>query len=164
MTLTGVVSSLATTPGHTYTFRGKLYVDQSNSCTHLRVGADLSEAIRDSGGGASVLASGLSMKQAVTELEKRMILDALDRCQQNQQRAAKALGMSRQGFDQEDEALCAQAREPRPSRLNPRPGLSLRTQAGPYDRHNPAVFHKAKGVESRPGSPTPPSSTPSFCP
>ncbi len=31
MTLTGVVSSLATTPGHTYTFRGKLYVDQSNS-------------------------------------------------------------------------------------------------------------------------------------
>ena len=37
MTLTGVVSSLATTPGHTYTFRGKLYVDQSNSCTYLRV-------------------------------------------------------------------------------------------------------------------------------
>jgi hypothetical protein len=29
VTLTGVVSSLATTPGHTYTFRGKLYVDQS---------------------------------------------------------------------------------------------------------------------------------------
>src|SRR4029077_9225920 len=28
---------LATTPGHTYTFRGKLYVDQSNSCTYLRV-------------------------------------------------------------------------------------------------------------------------------
>src|SRR5438132_12623501 len=37
VTLTGVVSSLATTPGHTYTFRGKLYVDQSNSCTYLRV-------------------------------------------------------------------------------------------------------------------------------
>ena len=34
MTLTGVVSSLATTPGHTYTFRGKLYVDQSNSCEY----------------------------------------------------------------------------------------------------------------------------------
>ena len=38
------------------------------------------------------------MKQAVEALEKRLLLDALDRCQQNQQRAAKALGLSRQGL------------------------------------------------------------------
>ena len=38
MTLTGVVSSLATTPVHTYTFRGKLYVDQSNSCSIYEYG------------------------------------------------------------------------------------------------------------------------------
>ena len=51
-------------------------------------------------GGASTLAlgSGHSLKQAVEALEKRLILDALDRCQQNQQRAAKALGLSRQGL------------------------------------------------------------------
>src|SRR5262249_21101080 len=52
-------------------------------------GGDLPETIRDSGGRAAALTSGVSLKQAVTELEKRMILDALDRCQQNQQRAAK---------------------------------------------------------------------------
>ena len=63
--------------------------------------ADLSEATRrHSGGGASALALGPegSLKQAVETLEKRLILDALGYCRQNQQRAAKALGLSRQGL------------------------------------------------------------------
>src|SRR5213593_2008813 len=48
--------------------------------------ADLSDAIPRHSGGASTLAlgSGHSLKQAVEALEKRLILDALDRCQQNQ--------------------------------------------------------------------------------
>jgi Nif-specific regulatory protein len=62
--------------------------------------ADLSEAVRVSGGrGPSLsLTPGLSMKKAVAELEKRLIRDALERHGQNQQRAAKALEVSRQGL------------------------------------------------------------------
>ncbi|MFQ5902096.1 MAG: sigma 54-interacting transcriptional regulator [Candidatus Binatia bacterium] len=61
---------------------------------------DLSEAIRSSGGGSlpSKSKPEHSMKQTVAELEKRMILEALQECRQNQQQAAKALGLSRQGL------------------------------------------------------------------
>jgi transcriptional regulator with PAS, ATPase and Fis domain len=38
------------------------------------------------------------LKDAVTALEKRMILEALRDSNNNQQRAAKALGLSRQGL------------------------------------------------------------------
>ena len=61
--------------------------------------ADLSDAIRGRGGSpALALTPGLSLKQAVEALERRLILDALERCRQNHQRAAKALGVSRQGL------------------------------------------------------------------
>ncbi|HEV8342019.1 MAG TPA: sigma 54-interacting transcriptional regulator [Candidatus Binatia bacterium] len=60
---------------------------------------DLSEAIRGSGSGkaAPVSKSG-SLKDTVSELEKRMILEALQEYRQNQQHAARALGLSRQGL------------------------------------------------------------------
>jgi len=61
---------------------------------------DLSEAIRRAGGVSppSQPMSEESLKETVAELEKRMILDALRRCEQNQQHAAAALGLSRQGL------------------------------------------------------------------
>ena len=61
---------------------------------------DLSEAIRSRAGWAvsSRGKSEDSLKTTVAELEKRMILDALRRCRQNQQQAATALGVSRQGL------------------------------------------------------------------
>ncbi|MFQ5849222.1 MAG: sigma 54-interacting transcriptional regulator [Candidatus Binatia bacterium] len=61
---------------------------------------DLSEAIRGGGGGRLPLKPPPehSLKETVSELEKRMILEALQRCRQNQQHAAKALGLSRQGL------------------------------------------------------------------
>ena len=42
--------------------------------------------------------SGRALKDTVVELEKRMILEALERCRQNQQQAARELGLSRQGL------------------------------------------------------------------
>ncbi len=62
--------------------------------------ADLSEALRGGSAGAPALAvpPGLPLKQVVAELEKRLILDALERSGQNQQRAAKVLRVSRQGL------------------------------------------------------------------
>jgi Nif-specific regulatory protein len=42
--------------------------------------------------------SGTDLKDAVIEVEKRMIADALERCRQNQQQAARDLGLSRQGL------------------------------------------------------------------
>jgi len=60
--------------------------------------ADLSEPIRGRGDGTLAFTPGRSLKQAVAELEKRLILEALERSQHNQQRAAIALGVSRQGL------------------------------------------------------------------
>ena len=60
--------------------------------------ADLSEPIRVRRDGAPALTPGVSLKQAVVELEKRLILEALERSRHNQQRAAMALGVSRQGL------------------------------------------------------------------
>ncbi len=61
---------------------------------------NLSEGIRTSGksSDASRALSGLSMKDAVEQLEVRFILDALQRSRGNQLQAAKALGLSRQGL------------------------------------------------------------------
>jgi len=61
---------------------------------------DLSEAIRRSAGRTlpAKAKSDHSLKQTVAELEKRMILDALQRSRRNQQQAATALGLSRQGL------------------------------------------------------------------
>jgi Nif-specific regulatory protein len=61
--------------------------------------ADLSEPIRRSGE-ITDQSSGIkpSVKGAVTELEKRMILEALRDTKNNHQRAAKVLGLSRQGL------------------------------------------------------------------
>jgi DNA-binding protein Fis len=44
------------------------------------------------------LTSTQALKEAVAELEKRMIVEALQSCQQNQLQAAKLLGLSRQGL------------------------------------------------------------------
>jgi len=61
---------------------------------------DLSEAILNSGseGMASRLMPPCSLRETVEELEKRLILDGLQACQNNQQQAAKVLGLSRQGL------------------------------------------------------------------
>jgi len=65
---------------------------------------DLSEAIRSGGsqGFPSTSKPARSLKEAVAEavaqLEKQMIREALLACQQNQQQAAKLLGLSRQGL------------------------------------------------------------------
>ncbi|HXF06290.1 MAG TPA: sigma-54-dependent Fis family transcriptional regulator [Blastocatellia bacterium] len=57
---------------------------------------DLSENIRR--GGKVPSPSVSSLKEAVAEIEKRMILEALQACRHNQQRAARMLGVSRQGL------------------------------------------------------------------
>jgi len=60
---------------------------------------ELSEVIHASAGSpATNLTSVSSLKETITELEKRAILEALRKFQQNQQQAAKALGLSRQGL------------------------------------------------------------------
>lgn len=61
---------------------------------------DLSEPIRRGGGSGlpSRLGSARALKDAVAELERQMIMEALHTCQQNQARAAKMLGLSRQGL------------------------------------------------------------------
>ncbi|MBI3951242.1 MAG: hypothetical protein HY314_12405 [Acidobacteria bacterium] len=74
------------------------------SLTSSATEEDLSEAIR--GCGAERLTSTSkavrSLKEAVAEtvaqLEDRLIREALQACGQNQQRAAKMLGLSRQGL------------------------------------------------------------------
>jgi Nif-specific regulatory protein len=61
---------------------------------------DLAEPIRGTAD-SSTLALGAgkqSLKTAVEQLEQRMIREALVQCRQNQLRAAKALGISRQGL------------------------------------------------------------------
>jgi len=58
----------------------------------------LSEAIRTTAAAATPSASGAHLKDMVSDLEKRLIQDTLNQCGRNQQRAAKALGLSRQGL------------------------------------------------------------------
>jgi DNA-binding NtrC family response regulator len=58
----------------------------------------LSEAIQASAASAAAAPSGVNLKDMVCDLEKRLILDTLKQCRLNQQRAAKALGLSRQGL------------------------------------------------------------------
>ena len=60
---------------------------------------DLSEAIRRSGTEVvSSLSTPRFMKDVVSEIEKRMIQEALQQTKQNQLHAAKALGLSRHGL------------------------------------------------------------------
>ena len=60
---------------------------------------DLSEAIRRSGAAAAPsLSTSRLLKEVVSELEKRMIQEALQQSRQNQLHAAKALGLSRHGL------------------------------------------------------------------
>jgi Nif-specific regulatory protein len=61
---------------------------------------DLSEEIRRSGndGVNSNLFSHRSLKQRVEDLEQRLIVEALQNYRNNQKKAAKALGLSRQGL------------------------------------------------------------------
>jgi DNA-binding NtrC family response regulator len=60
---------------------------------------ELSETIRSSGGASAPLVpAASSLKQSVADLERQMILEALERCRHNQQRAARVLGLSRQGL------------------------------------------------------------------
>ncbi|MBI2877366.1 MAG: sigma 54-interacting transcriptional regulator [Candidatus Tectomicrobia bacterium] len=61
---------------------------------------DISAAIRNHGsaGGPPKPPPRCSLKETVAELEQQMIREALQACQQNQQQAAKMLGLSRQGL------------------------------------------------------------------
>jgi len=61
---------------------------------------DLSEALRNGGnkGGLAQFLSAGSLKETVAALEKRLIAEALQARQQNQQQTAKMLGLSRQGL------------------------------------------------------------------
>jgi Nif-specific regulatory protein len=60
---------------------------------------ELSETIRSSGGASvQLVPAASSLKQSVADLERQMILEALERCRHNQQRAARVLGLSRQGL------------------------------------------------------------------
>ncbi len=71
------------------------------STRHTEIGeADLSDLIRNGGTrvGASATAAAGSLKEAVEQIERRMIQEALRACRHNQQRAAKRLGLSRQGL------------------------------------------------------------------
>jgi len=61
---------------------------------------EFSEAVRNGGGkgGLAQFLSAGSLKEIVTALEKRLIAEALQARRQNQQQAAKVLGLSRQGL------------------------------------------------------------------
>ena len=61
---------------------------------------DLAEGIRATGDSSSSAHSrgGATLKDAVEELEVRLIVDTLRRCRGNQLQAAKNLGLSRQGL------------------------------------------------------------------
>jgi Nif-specific regulatory protein len=71
-------------------------------CARRRVVSEteLSETIRHSGGeeGTTPSTQARSLKATVADVEKRLILEALHASQNNQQRTAKALGLSRQGL------------------------------------------------------------------
>jgi Nif-specific regulatory protein len=58
----------------------------------------LSEAIQTSAASAAPAPSGANLKDLVCDLEKRLIQETLKQSGRNQQRAAKALGLSRQGL------------------------------------------------------------------
>jgi transcriptional regulator with PAS, ATPase and Fis domain len=60
--------------------------------------ADLAESIRGTAGAQVPKDGHSSLKAAVEQLEQRMIREALRACKDNQMRAAKALGISRQGL------------------------------------------------------------------
>src|SRR5262249_11570796 len=59
---------------------------------------DLSESLRAAGNLASASCGTHSLKEAVEALERRLITDALEECQHNQQQTARTLGLSRQGL------------------------------------------------------------------
>ncbi len=59
---------------------------------------DLSDAIRSCDKADAGSKSTRSLSEAVTDLERRLILEALQLCGQNQQQAARVLGLSRQGL------------------------------------------------------------------
>jgi DNA-binding NtrC family response regulator len=56
------------------------------------------EAMPAPGGGPAPASQPRSLKAAVAELEKRLIEEALRSTEGNQQRAARQLGLSRQGL------------------------------------------------------------------
>jgi transcriptional regulator with PAS, ATPase and Fis domain len=59
---------------------------------------DLAESIRGTAGAQTPTGGAASLKAAVEQLEQRMIREALTLSKDNQMRAAKALGISRQGL------------------------------------------------------------------
>jgi len=61
---------------------------------------DISETIRKGGSNRTPLRlmPTRSFKERVEELEKEMILEALQTCRQNQKQTAKVLGLSRYGL------------------------------------------------------------------
>ncbi len=61
---------------------------------------DLPENIQESGRdkGSLKLLSKHTLKERVEEFERKIIVEALERCEQNQMQAAKLLGLSRQGL------------------------------------------------------------------
>jgi DNA-binding NtrC family response regulator len=60
--------------------------------------ADLAEPIRNSSTMEGAAAAEGELPAAVARLERRMIVAALEKCRFNQQHAARALGISRQGL------------------------------------------------------------------
>jgi Nif-specific regulatory protein len=60
--------------------------------------SDLSAPVRAAGDEPAAPSGAGLLKDAVTELERRMIAAALDTCQHNQHQTARALGLSRQGL------------------------------------------------------------------
>ncbi len=60
--------------------------------------SDLPESIQTGNNTAAASGSTCLLKDAVEALERRMIAAALEACQDNQQRAAQTLGVSRQGL------------------------------------------------------------------
>jgi Nif-specific regulatory protein len=60
--------------------------------------ADLSESIRAASAPPSAVCPARSLKEAVEDLERRMIAAALQESRHNQQQAARTLGLSRQGL------------------------------------------------------------------
>ena len=66
-------------------------------CARVEV-PELSESLRAAGNPSSAACGTQSLKEAVEALERRLIAAALHDCQRNQQQAARALGLSRQGL------------------------------------------------------------------
>ncbi len=66
---------------------------------HDRIeGHDLSESIRAASGSAETTAPERSLKDAIEELERRLISEAFETCHHNRQQTARLLGLSRQGL------------------------------------------------------------------